>query len=259
MEFARFNLAKTSFVIEGTYQPGDYDHDIDEQCRLFVDGQELSLADSLSIRNHSPCGFNWGYGGSGPAQSALAICLHIFQNSHVAEALYQQFKRAFVAGWEPQKRPFTVTIDVADFLIDNRITLQQALIRETEEDEWKSWELVEEAHNVLIPPVEFRSPSVVRPLQPKPTSQYQIGDVVQTTAAFLDSPAGSRAVVYECYEGGGISIITEAGDDLGGFSIEDQDSYLQFLYHADGFTYSFRSVSYLYADWRRGVFMNVFR
>ncbi|MBA7472803.1 hypothetical protein ES707_08135 [subsurface metagenome] len=47
---------------------------------------------------HSPDGFNWGYEGSGPADTALSIltdCLGKEQANH----LYQPFKRAFVAGW----------------------------------------------------------------------------------------------------------------------------------------------------------------
>ena len=39
----------------------------------------------------------WGYGGSGPAQTALGVCLHLFGNRFVAEALYQRFKETFVA------------------------------------------------------------------------------------------------------------------------------------------------------------------
>jgi len=43
--------------------------------RVWLNGQELHPAESLKMRNHSPDGFNWGYGGSGPAQTALAICI----------------------------------------------------------------------------------------------------------------------------------------------------------------------------------------
>ena len=38
--------------------------------------RELDLR--LDLRNHSPTGFSWGYGGSGPAQLALAICADVF-------------------------------------------------------------------------------------------------------------------------------------------------------------------------------------
>ena len=33
----------------------------------------------LNIRNHSPTGFAWGYGGSGPAQLSLAILVDHFR------------------------------------------------------------------------------------------------------------------------------------------------------------------------------------
>lgn len=43
-------------------------------------GVELPLR--LDLVNHSPTGFSWGYGGSGPAQLALAILADYFE--HVA-------------------------------------------------------------------------------------------------------------------------------------------------------------------------------
>jgi Family of unknown function (DUF6166) len=41
--------------------------------RVWVDERELLPDRSLRVRKHSPDGFNWGYGGSGPAQLALAL------------------------------------------------------------------------------------------------------------------------------------------------------------------------------------------
>ena len=40
-----------------------------------VDGDPLDWRASLALPNHSPTGPAWGYGGSGPAQLALAILL----------------------------------------------------------------------------------------------------------------------------------------------------------------------------------------
>lgn len=51
----------------------------------------------LHVRNHSPNGFEWGYGGSGPAQLALAILVHHLGDEEQALGLYQQFKFAVVA------------------------------------------------------------------------------------------------------------------------------------------------------------------
>lgn len=63
---------------------------------LYVNGKKLSLAKSLKVVNHSPTGFNAGYGGSGPAQSALAICLEIMDRK-TAENSYQDFKWDYLA------------------------------------------------------------------------------------------------------------------------------------------------------------------
>lgn len=51
-----------------------------------------NLPARLSLRNHSPAGFNWGYGGSGPAQLALALLCHATHNPEMALELYQKFK-----------------------------------------------------------------------------------------------------------------------------------------------------------------------
>lgn len=59
-----------------------------------VDGKPLDVRNDL--RNHSPDGFNWGYGGSGPAQLALAILAEEFDDQF-AMANYQGFKRDVVA------------------------------------------------------------------------------------------------------------------------------------------------------------------
>ena len=56
-----------------------------------IDGQLLSPKRSQKVRNHSPDGFNWSYGGSGPAQLALAILLTA-TNKEEASKYYQDFK-----------------------------------------------------------------------------------------------------------------------------------------------------------------------
>lgn len=48
-----------------------------EKKEVWLNGKKLSPAISQAIVNHSPDGFNWGYGGSGPSQLALAICLEL--------------------------------------------------------------------------------------------------------------------------------------------------------------------------------------
>jgi hypothetical protein len=53
---------------------------------------------SQKLYNHSPDGFQWGYGGSGPAQLALAILLDITDNPEIAVSNHQSFKRDKIAG-----------------------------------------------------------------------------------------------------------------------------------------------------------------
>jgi hypothetical protein len=48
------------------------------------------------LRNHSPVGFNWGYGGSGPAQLALALLADV-ATDEVALRHYQRFKRQVIS------------------------------------------------------------------------------------------------------------------------------------------------------------------
>lgn len=78
--------------------------------RLWVDEYELDPAESLKVRSHSPDGFNAGYSGSGPAQSALAILLHVLKDEEKAQELYQEFKFEFLSKHE--------YLDVNDFAFD---------------------------------------------------------------------------------------------------------------------------------------------
>lgn len=52
----------------------------------------LDYHPSLKLFNHSPTGFSWGYGGSGPAQLALAILLDFTGDPELAVRFYQTFK-----------------------------------------------------------------------------------------------------------------------------------------------------------------------
>jgi hypothetical protein len=49
------------------------------------------------LRNHSPDGFQWGYGGSGPAQLALALVADATGDDALAQRVYQTFKFNVVA------------------------------------------------------------------------------------------------------------------------------------------------------------------
>lgn len=60
---------------------------------VWLDGKQLDPTESQAYRNHSPDGFAWGYGGSGPAQLALAIMLELTGKSED----YQEFKWKIIA------------------------------------------------------------------------------------------------------------------------------------------------------------------
>lgn len=86
-----------------------------------VGGQVILVIDNdgsskllLHIVRHSPDGFNWGFGGSGPADTALSILTDCVGND-VANAFYQRFKSEFVAGW---KESFEITAkEIKDWLL----------------------------------------------------------------------------------------------------------------------------------------------
>lgn len=61
------------------------------------DQERLTPERSLELVNHSPSGFEWGYGGSGPAQLALALLLDYTDDEEVALAEYMEFKAKVVS------------------------------------------------------------------------------------------------------------------------------------------------------------------
>ena len=65
-------------------------HSSDKPCYQLHPGR------SLKIINHSTTGFEWGYGGSGPAQLSLAILLDLTDDRELACSNYQKFKWAFI-------------------------------------------------------------------------------------------------------------------------------------------------------------------
>ena len=67
-----------------------------EVVRHADDGSTSPLAWRLDLRNHSPTGFEWGYGGSGPAQLALAILADTL-GPEQAQGHYQDFKWKVIA------------------------------------------------------------------------------------------------------------------------------------------------------------------
>ena len=79
-----------------TPESTDYDMAGDVHRRQ-EDGQELVLNERFDLANHSPTGFAWNYGGSGPAQLALAILADVTCDDDLAVRLYQKFKADVIA------------------------------------------------------------------------------------------------------------------------------------------------------------------
>lgn len=69
--------------------------------------RELLPGPSRRIWDHSPTGFEWGYGGSGPAQLALAILFDATGRRGLASCRYQTLKWEFIAN--APKAGFTLT------------------------------------------------------------------------------------------------------------------------------------------------------
>jgi hypothetical protein len=74
---------------------------VGEEVKVTVDGEPLSKR--YDLLSASPSGFEYGYGGSGPAQLAIAILAHAYDDEFACEH-YQRFKREVVSelpeeGW----------------------------------------------------------------------------------------------------------------------------------------------------------------
>src|ERR671939_537152 len=73
----------------------------------------------LDLWNHSPTGFEWGYGGSGPAQLALALAADVLADDGRALDCYQRLKAKVVAGlprdgWKLTDRSLRAAIDAIE-------------------------------------------------------------------------------------------------------------------------------------------------
>ncbi len=79
-------------------------------------GQSRGLDPRFDLRNHSPAGFSWGYGGSGPAQLALALAADVLGDDDRARSVYQALKfrlvgRLLADGWTLTEERLRTTID----------------------------------------------------------------------------------------------------------------------------------------------------
>ena len=77
----------------------------------------IALSNPLGLRRHSPTGFEWGYGGSGPAQLALALLADATDSATLALDHYQDYKVAVVS--QLPRQGWTLTQDqILDWLAD---------------------------------------------------------------------------------------------------------------------------------------------
>jgi hypothetical protein len=81
-----------------------YVQDIDEK----VTSIPRPLRQRQDLANHSPDGFAWGYGGSGPAQLALALLADAWGDDRRALRAYQTFKWMLVSVI-PQGLPWVIS------------------------------------------------------------------------------------------------------------------------------------------------------
>jgi len=79
----RMSVGRCQVSVVAAVQAGEYE------------GQEISHP-LRHVCRHSPDGFQWGYGGSGPADLALSILTDLIGLER-AERLYQDFKWKFIA------------------------------------------------------------------------------------------------------------------------------------------------------------------
>lgn len=76
-----------------------------------LNGNPLDPLPSQAVFNHSPDGFAWGFGGSGPAQLALAILLAVTGDEERSVRLHQDFKREFIEPLPQADASFTVDVE----------------------------------------------------------------------------------------------------------------------------------------------------
>jgi hypothetical protein len=82
------------------------------------------MQERQDIVNHFPTGIAWGYGGSGPAQCALAILVDYLGDEERSRSLYQDFKFKVVARF-PRDSEWTLTGRQIEDAISKMAHMQQ--------------------------------------------------------------------------------------------------------------------------------------
>jgi hypothetical protein len=88
-----------------------------------VNGRRLNPR--LDLWNHSPSGFEWGYGGSGPTQLALAILANHCQDDDRALNFRHRFKWAVIA--ELPYRSWTLTTKEINEVLNSLLDMEPIL------------------------------------------------------------------------------------------------------------------------------------
>lgn len=84
-----------------------------DQVLAYVEDDESSRH-LQHLVHHSPGGFEYGYGGSGPSDLARSIVGDFLHTHNPPPAIYQPFKEEFVAKWDPQVFEHYVTEEEID-------------------------------------------------------------------------------------------------------------------------------------------------
>lgn len=104
---------------------------IDADSEAVYDGEDIILQRvngcavvnvPHAIKLHSPTGFEWGYGGSGPADLALNILYAITGDRELAMQYHQQFKWDFIAR-VPREGGVIKRDDIIDWLKKERMAI----------------------------------------------------------------------------------------------------------------------------------------
>lgn len=117
---------QTFNIYEGKYREGPgFDYIVTK------DGKPFSHVTSLAIENHSPTGFAWGYGGSGPSQLALAILYDHTNDAEFAKKWRWAFKDDYTSKW-PSNRDWQLSGDEIDNWINEKTIQKESwVIRRT--------------------------------------------------------------------------------------------------------------------------------
>lgn len=83
---------------------------------VWLNGKKLSLKRSLQVVNKSPTGFSWGYGGSGPAQLAAAICLELYGKQDFKKSLYQDFRADHIDNLPQTDFETEIEVDLSQYI-----------------------------------------------------------------------------------------------------------------------------------------------